>query len=309
MAGRALVALGAAAASVALVGSAAPHDSAYPARNGSIMFLRHYQAGAGPDDERLFLIPPGGGAERDITPAGFRFIGEPAWSPDGAKIAFSGARGDDYGGEVYAMNADGSGMRRLTSQRLQDRQPAWSPDGKRIAYTSNRGDGSEIYVMRANGTGARRLTRCWDECSWPRWSPDGRQIAFLAKAAIYKLYLMRSDGSRKRVLLRDWGEVDEGPASWSPDGRRIVFAAYHRRTQRTHVYSVGVNGRGRQRLLSDALVAVLSPDGRWLAFTAERNYQIDLFKARADGTGITNLTPNIAMDEYAPAWQRLPRAR
>jgi dipeptidyl aminopeptidase/acylaminoacyl peptidase len=78
----------------------------------------------------------------------------PAWSPDGRKIAFVSAR--DGNGEIYAVNADGSGKQRLTRNAAHDFAPAWSPDGGKIAFS--RGDGfrrSEIYVMNAYGSGQR----------------------------------------------------------------------------------------------------------------------------------------------------------
>ena len=111
----------------------------------------------------------------------------PAWSPDGRTIVFVSWR--DGNGEVYAMDADGSGPRNLTQNPAKDVRPAWSPDGRSIAFVSTRPtqrlqrtrtpEQSEIYVMNADGSRKRNLTRDRANDDYPTWSPDGRRIAFL----------------------------------------------------------------------------------------------------------------------------------
>ena len=60
--------------------------------------------------------------------------------------------------ELYACNADGTGLKRLTSEVAFDLHPAWSPDGKRIAFTSGRAGRQKIYVMNADGSDVKKLT-------------------------------------------------------------------------------------------------------------------------------------------------------
>jgi Tol biopolymer transport system component len=80
---------------------------------------------------------------------------EPAWSPDGRKIAFRSTRNGNR--DIYVMNADGSGKRNLTRNAASDSRPSWSPDGRKIAFVSNRDGRLEAHVMNADGSGQRSL--------------------------------------------------------------------------------------------------------------------------------------------------------
>jgi dipeptidyl aminopeptidase/acylaminoacyl peptidase len=96
------------------------------------------------------------------------------------------------GGEIYAMNADGSGQVNLTNSQADDYSPAWSPDGTKIAFTRYEGGpGAEIYVMNADGTNQVNLTNDPADDSAPAWSPDGTKIAFTRLGgADFEIYVM-----------------------------------------------------------------------------------------------------------------------
>ena len=100
----------------------------------------------------------------------------PTGTAGSSRLAFTS---DREGGniDIYATNADGSDVRRLTTSAGEDSDASWSTSG-RIAFTSNRDGNTEIYTMNADGSDARRLTNNTRRDELPVWSPDGSRIAF-----------------------------------------------------------------------------------------------------------------------------------
>ena len=80
---------------------------------------------------------------------------DPAFSPDGTKIAFVATHDGDA--EIYVMNIDGTGLKRLTDNEHVDAVPTWSPDGRRIVFVSDRTGTLELHMMNADGTGQVHL--------------------------------------------------------------------------------------------------------------------------------------------------------
>ena len=220
------------------------------------------------------------------------FDSGPDWSPDSRRIAFASERDGNF--EVYAMNADGSGVTRLTYNDAYDSWPAWSPDGRHIAFDSDRDGNPEVYVMNADGSGVTRLTYNLAADGTPAWSPDGRRIAFgTGRAGKWDIYLMDASGVTR---LTHSDTYDVAPV-WSPDGRRIAFSS--ERDGNPEIYVMNADGSGVNRLTDNGardLPLAWSPDGRRIAFQSNRDGNWEIYAMNADGSGVNRLTYNDARD-------------
>lgn len=159
----------------------------------------------------------GSGLKRIIDNAEYPDADEPAWSPDGERIAFVAFdRATPGNRDIFVANADGGEITRLTDDGADDFYPTWSPDGKQIAFVAARDDNFEIYEMNADGSGERRLTRFAGPDTQPSWSADGRRIVFVSKRQrdqYNTIYTMERNGSRLRRLSSG------NTPSWQPIAR------------------------------------------------------------------------------------------
>lgn len=226
---------------------------------------------------------------------------QPGVRVENGKIAFSK---DGPSGGIYLMNADGSGVERLTFEP-GDIDLAWSPNGSRIAFVRFREGDADIYVMNANGSEVARLTRD-GASSAPAWSPDGRKIAFARETpGNMDIYVMDPDGSNVTRLTDD--PLLESAPAWSPDGSRIALSAYLSPPGPVHIYTVAADGTSRTRITDSELddgSPAWSPDGMSIAFVRDSE---SIFVVKPDGSGSREvvdpggLTGGLGLTFY-PAW-------
>ena len=167
----------------------------------------------------IYVINVDGSGETQLT-TDTTNEAQPAWSPDGKRIAFVTDR--DGNNEIYLMNGTGGNLRRLTTAAGTDEQPAWSPDGAKIAFVSNRSGNLNIWVMDSTGANPVNLTNDASVDLGPAWSPDGSKIAFHSnRPGNFAIYVMNADGSGVTQITN--ARLPSELASWSPDSKRIVF--------------------------------------------------------------------------------------
>ena len=215
-----------------------------------------------------------------------------------SEIAFASDRDGNF--EIYAMDADGGGLRRLTENTAEDFSPAWSPDGGRIVFVSNRDGNNEIYVMNADGTSQARLTSNAADDLSPTWSTDGGRIAFTSRRdGNDEIYSMTPDGNNLANLTNN--QNDDTQPSYSPDSSMIVFAS-NREIGQYEIYRMNADGTNVVRLTSNA---ANDSNPNWsqsaIAFQSDRDGDDEVYAMNAsDGSGQTNISNNAAALDVDP---------
>jgi len=280
---------------VATTSFAASVRATYSGSDGLVAFS-HYEVNGDQFRASLFTMNPDGAGQQRLTTPDWGFVDtSPNWSPDGTKIAFE--RDDNRVGagisDIYIVNADGSGLMRITDcpgQRTGKTPfdycggyftPVWTPDGRSIVVTRccihlPDSDHQTIDLMNADGTGLRQVT--FDPAAGggdadASVSPDGDWIAFSRAVGDPRgnvkgsaLFLVHPDGTGLRQVTSFGLWVNE--KDWSPDGSRIVFV--------THAHI----------------------DGKTKPFRA------DIDTIRPDGTGLAQISSTVPGQTFAfaPQW-------
>jgi WD40 repeat protein len=193
----------------------------------------------------------------------------PSWSPDGSRVVFHSDRDEVGNQDIHIVDADGSNIRRLTTEPAFDLIPMWSPDGDRIAFNTDRSGRTEVWVMNVDGSDQHRLIDGGDSFVGS-WSPDGMRIAFASnRDGDYEVYTADATGS-DITQVTDSDDSDYDPR-WSPDGDRLLFVSF--RDGEAELYVVEVEGGeptniSRNATMDERAGATWSPDGAQILYSA-----------------------------------------
>jgi len=207
-------------------------------------------------------------------------------------LAFSSSRTGNA--DIYIINADGTGLVRITTSRAHESEPAWSPDGSRFVYESERSGRWMLFTSTQYGEEETQLTT-WT--SWSAaWSPDGQWIAYTTGTAIG----MISSSSEDNQILAQGGRC--GLPAWSPNGQSLAFYSSREGNEEIYILRLedGVISRVTDNPAKD-FAASWSPDGERLVFASERDGDLEIYTIRIDGSDLIQLTHNDVVD-MLPAW-------
>lgn len=224
------------------------------------------------------------------------------------EIVFRSNRAD-AATELYAVNQDGSGLRRITFNDIVERQPVWSADRSRIAFAGLRFGNWDIYSLGADGTDLRRHTTDPARDDYPKWTADGRIVfqrgPFDCPAADpCQAWVVGADPGSATRLPIDGNVLTPEPA---PRGSRLAYAS--NREGAWSIYVSKLDGGASRRVTDPATAAFgdfnprWSPNGNDLAFLRDAGgVDNDLFTVHADGSELRRLTDTPSRPEFWPAW-------
>jgi Tol biopolymer transport system component len=287
-----------------VIGSASVARATFPGRNGAIAFAGR-PAG---ELKSLHKIEPDGTGLRRLIPRGDGEDRAPAWSPDGATLAFASGRSGNLDIWTVEPLSRVPPVNLTETPSVDELLPTWSPAG-RIAFTSQ-AIGSDIVTIDVmDATGANRSSiASLDAPVSLEWSPTGARIVYaVVEAGSRSIYSVRPDGSG---LVRLAGGLSRAVIyDVHPDGGRVLFQGGAAATN--GLYEITIGGDHRIRRLTNPPAHVLdehasySPNGRKIVFVRRDRSGDSLWLMRGDGTHEHALKDFAFLRAYGISWQAL----
>jgi Tol biopolymer transport system component len=206
---------------------------------------------------------------------------------------------------------------------------SWTSDGERVAFAGGKGqrgqtheEKTDVYVIGAGHSAAKRVTDVGD-VSNPLWAPDGKRIVFTRSIVAGRLprgelWSVRPDGSGLTRLTKGVEGQTDAAGAFSPDGDKLAVTrtSYNPDTRRaaTTIYLMNADGTHEKDLIDQAGEPAISPDGKRVAFSSDRDRNgrmciagscgtvRELYLADSDGRNLVRLTRTRTINESNPAW-------
>lgn len=296
-------------------------------QNGRIAFTSN-QSGTW----QLYTMNPDGSGIVQITnlPANNAESFLPDFSPDGGRIVFCFGVfpfGEPVAkSEIYVVNANGSGLQRLTFDGLFDCAPRWSPDGTRIVFAreSPRTHRTVVATMRPDGTHIKNLTSDVWGTFRAAFTPDGKRIVFETQQAgfISVVWIMNKDGSHQRRLTP--APIKAGGPAVSSKNQVVFLNNLNSPTSLTNtLFTMNLDGSHRRQItrpqgVSHDVGPNYSPDGTKIVFASDRmssNNSLDIFVMNPDGSSLTRVASGLTVGGcpdgncVSPAWGAIPQVQ
>jgi Tol biopolymer transport system component len=256
---------------------------------------------------RIFLVDVSSGAARAVTAPNFDAI-QPAWSPNGRRIAFWGANSAGNT-DLWTILVDRAPAENrpaaVTSDHWTDWSPAWSPDGRYLFFSSDRGGTMNLWRVRIDQSGGEvlglpePLTTPSSNSGWIAFSRAGNRMAYARRLTYSKLYRQGFDPERA-ALAGTAKELTSGERrirepAMSPDGEWVAARV---QDPQSDLVLIRPDGSGMTRLTNDSFVDRIprwSPDGRSIVFQSNRGGQFDLWLIGSNGQGLRPLPASPAL--------------
>ena len=222
--------------------------------------------------------------------------------------------------ELYLVQPDATGLKRLTQNDRVDTSPSWSPDGRQIAFRSRVDGSADIFVMDANGENWRNLIKDPEDSIlddfYPEWNPQRDLIAlytdrFYSPAvgcAWHRLAIMPLAGGADNIQVLEKPLTEQETLGWAPNGRHLAFSSRcdMQREGGVDLFQWDIDTDEVIQLTNDGNInasPAYSHDGRFLAYqSVHPGESADLYLLNLETGEIANLTNNPEVKDAHPTW-------
>ena len=257
---------------------------------------------------QIFLLSVADSSVHAVTePQGQDRDWGPAFSPDGAQMAFVRGNGAGFPEEVYVMALNGGAPRQLTSERAAIMgPPTWSKDGASIIFSSTKEGDPALWTIPASGGSAARLEGSGTATWHPSVARENGQIVaqkILRSSGLYRLASEEEPGKMTPSVVTATNGRNEGPRL-SPDGRRLVFMSDRSGYMEIWVSSPDGSAAVQLTNLRECGTPRWSPDNLWIAFDSKGGGGSPAVWVVPSAGGAPRAVVKDQFENLVPSWSR-----